>query len=169
MNPGDRDVVKSLVVRVLEHWRVRDARPGPPCLEERIQAFERRENVELPQDVRTYLLTANGMDLAFRLGKDKQGFAFWPLEAIVRADVQAGREAPPRIPRANIAEFYVFADYLDRSWEYAFKARGEDAGSVVLVDGVHDGYRVASSFGDFLQAYLSEQIRLFPPPARDWQ
>jgi hypothetical protein len=58
------------------------------------------------------------------------------------------------------ADFYIVADYLDRSWLYAVKLQGVGRGSGVLLDGI-DSYLMASSFSEFLERYLADWKLLF--------
>lgn len=154
--------MSELIGRVLEHWCRNDAAPSTPCTVEQIRKFERRERVTAPDDLRRFFLAANGMNLGFRLGKDAEGFAFWHLDDLVRADAELERRSPSSARPENSEDLYAFADYMDWSWAYAIRLRGNGLGSVVLIGGDGVVPCVAKSFTEFLERYLSDSMSLFP-------
>jgi hypothetical protein len=155
-------ILESLPERLLDHWRKTGASPASPCAEKAIQEFEHRESVELPEDLRRIFLAANGMNLRFGLGKDNDGFSFWPLDHLVRADVELLRRSPTSVQPTDPSDFYVFADYMDWSWAYAVKLRGGRVGTVVLLGGLGPVNEVASSLAEFVERYMSGASLLYP-------
>jgi hypothetical protein len=152
----------TLSDRLLAHWRERKAEPAAPCREEDLRAFEQREGVTLPEDLRQVFLVANGMNLSTKLGKDDDGFAFWPLADFVSADTELRRHsASPLIP-SDANDLFTMADYLDRSWVYAVRLRGKAIGEVVLLDGL-GVHPVAPSFTEFVERYIRNSALVFPP------
>ncbi len=150
-----------LTDRLLSHWKLHGVEPRPPCTLAELQAFEGREGVVLPDDMRSYWLSADGMPEAMGKSQDREGFSFWPLHRVARADIELRRVSPKLAATSENTEYYVFADYLDWSWAYAIKLRSSDVGKVVIVDGVSTS-SVADSFAEFIEAYLVDEVVLYP-------
>jgi hypothetical protein len=132
-----------------------------PCKVATVQAFEDKERVVLPADFRSYWLTIDGMPETLGQSQDDNGFCFWPIHRVVRADVELRRQSPSAQVGPESSSYYIFADYLDWSWAYAIKLRPPEVGRVVTVGTLFE-HVVAPSFGQFLQAYLCDGSALYP-------
>jgi|HubBroStandDraft_1064217.scaffolds.fasta_scaffold24990_2 hypothetical protein len=157
MEPTER-----IVDRVINRWKQEGVSPRAPCPFAAVHAFERKEGLVLPEDFRTYWLSADGMPEALGQSQDSAGFSFWPLHRVARADVELKQRSPTTPLGPESASYYVFADYLDWSWAYAIKLRPMGIGHVVTV-GTLSEHTVAQSFSEFLDAYLLDASTLYPP------
>jgi hypothetical protein len=132
-------------------------RPGVSALV--LDQWEERHGVRLGSELRAYFGTMDGMDEATM---DLEAFTFWPLHKLVNL----GREFAD-VPRglAHPETYYVFAEWLIDSHHYAIQlspAHGA-SGKVVCAMG-HLHYEIASSFDEFLRAYLADPESVAHPP-----
>ncbi len=129
-------------------------RPGasPAALD----AFEASHQASLLDDMRAYLLRADGM-VDGQMDPDNY-FHFAALN-----EVKLAIDELPDIDRATYAGYFVFADHS--VWVFAYAVCLDPAsgalGSVAIVHG-ETPILVADSFTEFLQYYLHEPKRLFP-------
>jgi len=141
----------SLCDRMEQHWYRNDTTPGRErprsATEDEIQAFELRNNVRLPADLREYFQRLNGVDM------DSGLFRFWPIARIIPLKVST----PPEIGR-----YFLFADYMVGTWYYAI-CLGEDPllqNHVILPDFPSQPV-IAPDFSAFVELYLADSPRLY--------
>ncbi|HET7464046.1 MAG TPA: SMI1/KNR4 family protein [Longimicrobium sp.] len=153
----------SAAERLTAHWTRTGVATRPGCPRPVLDAFEARAGARLPSGLHALLERANGTE------RDENGFAFLPLEAYESFAAAAARNPygwpePPEPER-----YYVFCDYLDWSWAYAVRLGGTgdaDGGPVVPV-GMNEMFAVAGSFEEFVELYLDDSARLYPPVAQE--
>jgi cell wall assembly regulator SMI1 len=129
------------------------------CNATQIAAFEARWGCELSADVRTSYEEFNGFD-QWHGYQDEQGFNLWPLEKIEPLQVFAGGQfSVPDSP-----DMFVFADYLDFSWGYAFALEEARDHTRVFMVGTADSthQRIADSMTEFLDLVIRDDSRLYP-------
>ena len=120
-----------------------------------IRAFEKRFDVQLPDDVTRYLRTVDGMnDGEF----DEHYIHFWPLSKWGPVTEELG-EADPAVH----AGLFVFADYSVWAHAYAIRLVKLGTNDVVIVSG-GTPIRIAGSLSEFLVAYLREPESVFRKP-----
>jgi hypothetical protein len=151
----------ATVSQLFARWRGQGLSIRPPCTLAAIVAFEKREQLILPEDLRAYWLAGDGMSETLGQSKDNEGFSFWPLHRLSRADKELAHRSPHTPVPPNAVDYYVFADYLDWCWAYAVKLRSDGVGTVVIV-GAKAVNVVAPSFAEFIQLYLSDDRALYP-------
>lgn len=137
-------------------------RIAPPATERDVQAFESKYEIEMDQEFRAYLLTANGMLQSANDQCDSNLFAFWQLDRIR----PVAEECPELQTTPEEKRYFVFADYMIWSWAYAidFNSSSPCVGKVVLVGGLREQC-VASSFYEFVHLYIQDSPRLYATPA----
>ena len=93
--------------------------------------------------------------------QDSAGFRFWwPHEIRPTDQVLADAGCPASAPSPSV----IVADYLQECWWFALWLAGPYRGQVSLVSGRDDGpLPPIGSVGDFLEAYLADDSRLYPP------
>ena len=93
--------------------------------------------------------------------KDDGGFRFWPLAEIEPVTTYAeGKSA-----FHGSESYFVFADYLDESWEYAIQlhCRAHCDNRVVMIGtATGEPYLVARSFAEFVALYISDDLQIYP-------
>jgi len=147
--------------RLIAYWKDQPIGVRPPVDGGSLRDFERRYGVTLPDDVRDYYEHADGFEQIFdsenaRYYQDKKGFNFYPLSKVVPVDqVQDGNFS---FPRSN--HYYVFADYLDWCWGYAFLL-GSAASTVVLVGEPDKPVLVAETFEKFVDLYITDDKAIY--------
>ena len=142
----------------MNYWRFQGLSLTGGCHPDSILDFERRNCVELPEDMRAYFLTVDGMSP--NNPEDKKGFSFWPLSEVTRADEEVERRTPFVQHFANDSEFFVFADYLHWSWAYAIRMKPNGAPRVIIV-GKNTPEIVSESFTEFVGMYIADAASLY--------
>jgi len=139
----EREVIARFATALARHGLA--LRAGVPDVE--IRRFEESFGVLVPQDMRHFYRTIDGME-------DESTEVFfihlWPLAAIRPVGITEFDHSPSG---SRVDGWYVFADALVSSWEYAIRLDREVAlaGEVVRLGA---GVSVAESFSGFLRKYL---------------
>jgi hypothetical protein len=151
---------QDMVSRLLVHWANAGAEPNGGVGEEELRSFQEKYDVQVPDDLRGYFLKVNGMVQDCMHDQDGNGFTFWPLSRLRPVEVSF----PGVSPEAKDPQFFIFADYLSSSWEYAIGLwREEREGNPVLY--VDPTIRlVAASFREFVDLCLDDSPKLYLPP-----
>ena len=143
--------------KLIEHWRRQGLSLSSACDPQSVAEFERRNELALPDPVRDYFLSANGMKETSKDSEDTNGFSFWPLSRVVRApDVTSNGPVRP----VGDVKFFLFADYLQLSWTYACNFAPGSLGAVILI-GRDIPERISDSFEEFVELYVSNSERLY--------
>jgi hypothetical protein len=132
------------------------------CGEEAILAFETRNSIRMPAELRLYFQYVNGMSMRGGHDVDDNGFSFLPLAMAQSVAVfssrmgwEIGVGVGPETP-------FVFVDYLQWSCAYAFETNPQNAGAIYLL-GYATPKRVASSMSEFVAMYLADDPLLYQP------
>lgn len=146
-------------MKLVSKWAGEGLSIRPGCSRALLNEFESRSGLVLPSDLREFLTLANGSD------QDDHGFQFWSLESYESFRQQhAQAVACPTVVDRD--QYYVFCDYLDWSWAYAIRLAkpGEQAIlNCVVPIGMNQMFTVAESFSEFVDLYLVDSPRLYPP------
>ena len=149
--------------KLINHWTGQGLKIEPGVTRQDIHEFESKNGVTMPQDLRDYFQHVNGMAQDARNSCDKQGFAFWPLCQVKSVAEELADQSldMPEIP--NQDRYFVFADYLQRSWAYAidFGAPSTESAHVIHV-GTLKFKIVAESFDRFVDLYVRDAAELYP-------
>lgn len=145
--------------RILKSWkRSRIAlRPGASTAD--IEAFQRRQGVVLPMDVRDYLLTVDGFDEG---ECDDELFRFWPLAEIVPVhEFLAPHNGLVYPDQWAYPDCFVFADHSLDAWNYAVKLTTDpEQPAPVYCINCNDG-QVAPSFLEFMERYARDPESIY--------
>jgi hypothetical protein len=164
MHDSEATETRELMTRLNAYWTQTNVsiRPGSSDLE--IEAFESRYYVRLPADLREYFATIGGMEEnAF----DENMFSFIPRNGVKSIPEElvhfCGLPDYTRIIKSipDPSHWFVIVDYLISSAVFAIRLERvfDDTPVMVIYDGTN--YRVvASSFANFLEAYLSNPLGL---------
>jgi hypothetical protein len=157
--------ITNQINSLIELWRSEGVGISQGKTVEKIQEFEKRNSVSLPDDFRHYLLRVNGMYPQASQDTDRRGFCFWPLQRVVSVVNEFENNPAHKNDRidASLENYFVFADYLQWSWAYAIQLRlGSGlARDIVKVDEPSRSIVIASSFAEFLELYLIDSPRLY--------
>ena len=152
--------LRSLRDRLLEHWSTNHGLVVRASItEDKLRALEERVG-PLPGPLVDFLAIADGFS-DDGLGRDEEGFAFWPSERMELVDAYPGGAFSSSGTRKSL----LFADYLDWSWAYAIRLDDEAGIGEVLMVGTADGtpFLVASNLEAFLEKYLVDDEALYAP------
>jgi hypothetical protein len=142
----------TLIGQVVRRWQTSgDLRL--PASEEQILAFEERWRVRMPDAFRALLRASDGMEEGCW---DEQQIRFWPLE-----ELRPVSDASTDGDLEAFAGYFMFADYMISSHEYAIRMSIGSKNDVVLVGGGAP-IEIAASFEEFLALYVESPTRLFP-------
>jgi hypothetical protein len=140
------------LTELVEKWQTAGIVIGDGASAADIRTFEARFNVELPCDVSAYVKRVDGM-----VSRDypEDLIRFWQLN-----EFECAR---PAYGQGEVFEgWFVFADFLIHSHFYAFRA-GRSSPGEVAISGGKGLLPVASSFAEFIDRYLHDQMKLFQP------
>ena len=116
-----------------------------------IQTFESKYGVHLPDDLRVYFLTIDGMEDDLDPGYNR----FWPLAMVKPVSEELSDINPDRFAYPGC---FLFADHLIWSFAWAVEMRNEPSelsGSVFQITGRDLLVRkIAPSFTEFMEMYL---------------
>jgi len=145
------------VRKLLHHWSRAGATVLPAATDAEITAFEKKNDVSLPFDLRSYYQAANGFGLPG--DQDTNGFSFWPLSRVSPLATFEGGSWAHGVPG------FIFADYLSLSWGYAFVPDVGNTSARYCLVGTADGEPIwiAEDFASFVELYLRDDRRLYPP------
>jgi hypothetical protein len=146
----DIDVDKAIDVlleKVLEKWRREGLRANAPVRRGAIALFERECRCSVPAALADLLRVANGT-----LRDPSAEFRFLPLEEYAPEELS-------RMPAPSARRQFVFVDYMDWSWGYAFDATDLS----VCIVGTAEGkpQRIAETAEEFLELYVCDDRRLY--------
>ena len=152
--------MKNLAIDVLKKkWRAENCSYTPASASE-IHDFERERKIVFPEDFKRYLLEVNGT----KVDGDSNLFEFYPLDRL-ETWIEKKWTIPPRAPNYFVAnEFYVFCDYMISCWAYAIRLGNDQDSGEVLACGWLEFTKIADSFTDFIELYLADDERIYPPP-----
>ena len=145
--------------RLLAYWKNQsDVSFQNPVGQEEIKAFEKLNNVAMPDDFKNYLNRANGFNQS-DCYQDIHGFNFWPIENICR--VSEYDEGKFSFKEAD--SYFIFCDYLDFCWGYAINLNADNKENKVIMIATKDNIPivVSKNFSEFVDAYLRDDERLY--------
>lgn len=124
----------------------------------KIQAFESKYGVRLPNDMQEYFLTVDGME---ELPFDPAYNRFWPLAMVkpVSEELSENHSDSLALPGC-----FLFVDHLIWSFAWAVELRNEPSelsGPVFQVTGGdHPVRQIATSFTAFMEMYLQDPFSI---------
>ena len=140
----------ELFARLADHWKAHGAAPGTGAPATAIAQFETQHGVRLPNLLRAYFATLNG--LAY--GRDDmtdETIGFWRLSDLA----SIAEEAPlANVPDAH--RCFAIADYLISSHFYAVPLTSDPESEAPILFVWREGFGVLSpSFEEFVMRYMA--------------
>jgi hypothetical protein len=148
--------------KLWDYWNAQGLKIAAGATGREVHSFESLNSVILPPDFRDYILTVNGMFQDFENSSDQKGFAFWPLNQMTNAAQELANRPSAEPGPTNLQSYFIFADYMHRSWAYAINL-GTDpakAGHIIHVDTLRPKV-VARSFTEFVNLYVQDAGALY--------
>jgi hypothetical protein len=146
------DQIKRLIAR----WTAHGIACPPGLSPSEICAFESRHNVRLPDDLRLYFLSVDGM--GEKGTYDEDFFSFWQLSDVI----SIAEMLPDRCVRFGDAHrYFIFADHSINLPGYAIRLSSDPAdvnpvASVFFDFGALEVEDFFESFTDFVSQYLDD-------------
>lgn len=142
--------------RIVDYWHRTIAEVPQGVSAETIAAFESKQRVILPADVREYFMTANGTGDDM----DVECLRFWPLDEVKPVHEElAGYGRVSHAERFSYPDCFVFADFLIHSWLLAVRVTSDPeqpAPVFQIMNNSPPGDLVADSFREFLERYAGD-------------
>jgi hypothetical protein len=147
----------ALWTRVVNRWRAEKLTVRPGADAEAIASFERKYQVALPQDLRDYFTTVDGMD---GNETDDKVYRFWQLGEVKPVEEELSDARGVVYPdRFAYPGCFVFADYCMNCWDYAVKLTddpGQSAPVYRVTASDVPGEQMAPSFREFMERYAAD-------------
>ena len=144
----------NLWQRLVELWQGAGLTVRPPARADAVRAFESRYGVVLPDDLRAYFLTVDGMEDELDPGTNR----FWPLGMVKPVEEELSEQHQDWLAYPGC---FVFVDHC--IWCFAWAVRlGKEPAAVsgpvfqVTASEVH-AQQIAPSFTAFVEMYLADQ------------
>lgn len=143
-----RSEAYPFIDRVLTHWDEHHVPYLPGVSEAKIHSFEKCNKVTLPDDMRAFYLTTNGVRVPGSPEVDHNNYDFYPVDELRRVELRPS--------------MLYFADYLQYMWSFAIELEGTQRGAVFVAPGGEDVIKLASTFGEFMELYVVDDQSLYP-------
>ena len=148
----------DLAHQLIDRWTAHGIDCPPGVRPESLAAFEARYSVRLPDDVRRYFLTVNGM--GERGIYDHDFYSFWPLSDVCTV----AKELPDRADRfPESSSYLLIADHSIDCPAFAIRLSGDARDSNPLVRvfadaGVLEVETAFPSFAVFVEHYMRDPL-----------
>ena len=144
------------------HWSSNNVDISAGVSEAALTSFEEKYAVVLPEDLRDYFLSVNGMPPEI---VDDEFIRFWMLEEVVPLPQGAPDYSNPQYIQGSDSIF-LFADYS--MWAHAYAIRLTKTPTElneVFVIGHDSPILISNSFSEFVDIYLTNKDHLLSPCA----
>jgi hypothetical protein len=148
----------EIIEQLKKHWERQRIKIGKGESELEISNFEKKYNVLLPEDLRYYFRTLNGMDCSDNWISDDELITFWPLN-----EVKPFNELFSNSISLDPTSLYVIADYSINAGIYLIHLSSilNSVNPVYVLFG--DIVKVSDSFQLFIERYIKGDTSvLFP-------
>lgn len=121
-----------------------------------IESVQKAAGLQLPIDFKTLYYHVNGMEALYPNETDKEGFLFYPTEAIVSIDKEF--KLPGLIGQPKI---YIFANYLHKSWWYGVEINDNGTYEIGIIPDKGLFTPITNSLAEFIRLYLDDSSKLY--------
>ena len=154
--------MQSVEEKLITHWQADGLAIQSGVTGDQISSFEKKYQVVMPSDLKSYFLQVNGMKTTLNDCKDKEGFSFWSLSEVKTVELELNQVRIEPYATQNLESFFVFVDYFDWSWAYAIYLSSEPtAQNQVILIGKEHPIKIADSFTAFVDLYISNSAKLY--------
>lgn len=151
----------DVVTQVIASWRAQGITLSKGNTHAELEYFERRYGVHLPEDLRLYFSSVDGMLDIAGSDCDSNGFRFWPLADVKPVTVVCETYGVPLPEAQQLDKHFIFVDYMQWSWAYAIDLSSVAEGEHTIIHvGTLQHKTVARSFTEFLKLYLKDDTQL---------
>lgn len=147
--------IEKAIDLLVEYWSGQDiAIISKPA--RYIESVQKAANLLLPSDFKTLYCHVNGMEALYPNETDKEGFLFYPIEAIVSVDKEFEASG-----LANKEHIYVFADYMHKSWWYGVEINDNASYEIGIIPDKNTFTPVTNSLIEFIKLYIDDSSKLY--------
>lgn len=154
----------ELITRVKKQWSAEGVRTAPKASARDVREFRSRYKVVVPDDLRYYWSTLNGM---VQSSLDDYFIEFIPIHGVQPA-IELLSDSVTYQPALDVlsdtAHWFIIADYLCGSHYYSIHLapHASDSGACEVAMIWGSGYKIlCNSWAEFLTIYLDDPERLF--------
>jgi hypothetical protein len=148
--------VDDLVRRIKARWLSEGIDSPEGVSEARLRAFEEEFGVTLPQDMRLFFSSVNGMGRSDIM--DDNLFTISDIDSIFPCKLCLTKEELSQHPQ--LEDYYNFASQSFDLPAFCIKLRGNSNEIVTLYNSLESRH-VCVSFSDFLSLYLADKLEMF--------
>jgi hypothetical protein len=146
--------ISNSVQKLILYWKQQGI-PTIPGDIKKVEDFEKLNGFALPPDFREFYALLNGMDRFYPNKTDKNGFLFYPIEAIVPAAAELANSK-----MENISTVFLFCDYMQVSWWYGCDMIDNDNYNIGII--ATDSFKpISNSLTEFIELYISDSSILY--------
>ena len=144
------------------HWSSNNVDINAGVSEAALSSFEEKYDVALPEDLRDYFLSVNGMPPEI---VDDEFVRFWMLEEVVPLPLGAPDYSNPQYVQGSDSIF-LFADYSMWAHAYAIRLTKTPAEmNEVFIVGHNSPILISNSFSELVDIYLTNKNHFLSPDA----
>lgn len=144
-----------IITRLVAFWRSQKIEISTKTIEE-IGLVERKLDLKLPDDFKTFYTRVNGMENFYPNEIDEEGFLFYPVDAIVSAEKEL-RDCN----LVNKDKIFIFAEYMHKSWWYGFELKKENKYVIGIIPDNLSFKPITSTLEEFIELYLGDSPKLY--------
>jgi hypothetical protein len=145
----------EIVDRLIEYWIIEGIAIERNSVD-KIKEVVSIKNILLPNDFIELYQKVNGMINLYPNDYDREGFLFYPVEALVTMDTEFGRKS-----NENLKNVILFANYLLKCWSYGLKVINDEAYEIGLISDHNTFNFITTSLSDFLTLYMEDSEKLY--------
>lgn len=142
------------VVQLIKFWEEQNIVIRPQNKRE-FDEIQNLKLLKLPKDFIGFYLSVNGMETLYPNEMDKEGFLFYPLEAIT----QVGDE----FENSNLTnkEIFIFAEYMHKSWWYGVEVKDDENYVIGIIPDSNSFKPITNSLSNFIDLYIDNSTKLY--------
>ena len=140
---------------LLEFWKKQDI-DSPSSLLKEDNVDRDYRFLHLPDDFIQLYSRTNGMAELYPNEMDDEGFLFYPVEAIVSADVEF-----ENCNLNNKNDILIFAEYMHKSWWYGVKVNSSEDYTIGILPHENFFKPITNSLSEFIEMYLEDSFELY--------
>jgi SMI1 / KNR4 family (SUKH-1) len=146
--------LKEAIENLTSYWKKQDIVVNPKPMNE-IDNFQKKKKCLLPNDFQQFYSIVNGMGECYPNDMDKEGFLFYPLEAITSVQNELTWAT-----MTNREMIFIFAEYLHASWWYGFELMTDGSYKIGII--ATDNFKpITNSLSEFIALYMEDSPLLY--------
>ena len=146
-----------MISQLIVYWKKQNITISSMTFQE-VTFIEKYNFLKLPNDFKELYTRANGMDKFYLDEFDEEGFLFYPIEEVVSTSVSPDFKKYKLI---NKEQTYLFAEYMHKSWYYAFKITENDEYIIGIIAYMDIFKPITNLLAEFIRLYIEDSPILY--------